>query len=98
MNLKLNLDNRLVFIIGPNGIGKTNILESIYLTSTGKSPRSKYDSDLINYDKTFALVSSKTKTNDDEFDMELQLIHEGEDHRSRKKVKVNKVLSTKITL
>jgi DNA replication and repair protein RecF len=93
-SLKLDLNNNLVFIVGPNGVGKTNILESIYLTSTGKSPRSKYDSDLINYDKTFATVSSKTTTQDDQFELELQVINEGLDHRSRKKVKVNKVPKT----
>jgi len=91
LNLKLDLDNKLVFIVGPNGVGKTNILESIYLTSTGKSPRSKYDSDLINYAKTFTTIASKISTTDDQFDLELQVINEGLDHRSRKKVKVNKV-------
>jgi DNA replication and repair protein RecF len=94
LNLNLNLDENLVLIVGPNGIGKTNILESIYLTSTGKSPRSKYDSDLINYEKAFAIVSSKTSSSDDSFGLELQVIREGEENKSRKKVKVNSVPKT----
>jgi DNA replication and repair protein RecF len=94
IDLKLNLDDNFISIIGPNGIGKTNILESIHLISTGKSPRTKYDSDVINYDKSFAIVNAKIKSVDDEFDLEFQIINEGTDHRSRKRVKVNKVPRT----
>lgn len=94
LNLKLDLNKDLILIVGPNGIGKTNILESIYLTSTGKSPRSKYDSDLINYGKNFTTVSSKTSSAEDSFDLELQVIREGDENKSRKKVKVNKVPKT----
>ena len=94
LDLKLDLDDNFISIIGPNGVGKTNILESIYIISTGKSPRAKYDSDLINYDKNFSTVNAKVTNIDDEFDLEFQIINEGTDHRSRKKVKVNKVPRT----
>jgi DNA replication and repair protein RecF len=91
IDLRLNLNDSFISIVGPNGSGKTNLLESIYVISTGKSPRAKYDSDLINYNKSFATVNAITKNAHDGFNLEFQIIREGIDHRSSKKVKVNKV-------
>ena len=34
-------------IVGPNAIGKTNILESIYLLSTGKSFKARLEEEMI---------------------------------------------------
>lgn len=45
-------------IVGENGVGKTNILEAIYLLATGKSFRADRDSELIKYDCQFAIVKS----------------------------------------
>ena len=45
-------------IVGENGVGKTNILETIYLLATGKSFRADRDSELITYDCQFAIVKS----------------------------------------
>ncbi len=94
INLKLDLNDDFISIIGPNGAGKTNLLESIYLISTGKSQRAKYDSDLVNYEKSFATVNAATKNINDEYSMEFQIVREGDDHQSSKKVKVNKVPKT----
>lgn len=94
LNLKLGLNENITLIVGSNGIGKTNILESIHFISTGKSPRAKYDSDLINYDRKFSTVNAKVQNSDNSFDMEIQIIKDGEDHRSTKKSKVNKVPKT----
>lgn len=91
IDLRLNLNDSFISVVGPNGSGKTNLLESIYIISTGKSPRVKYDSDLINYDKSFATVNAVTKNANDEFNLEFQIIRGGTDHQSTKKVKVNKV-------
>jgi DNA replication and repair protein RecF len=43
-------------IVGPNASGKTNLLESIFLVSTGKSFKANLESELINLDKKFARV------------------------------------------
>lgn len=45
-------------IVGENGVGKTNILEAIYLLATGKSFRADRDSEIIKYDCQFAIVKS----------------------------------------
>ena len=43
-------------IVGDNGAGKTNILEAIYMTATGKSFRADKDSELISYGGQFASI------------------------------------------
>jgi len=52
------------FIIGDNGIGKTNILEAIYLLSTGKSFRTSQLTDLIQHQtSSFYIEASLVKEN-----------------------------------
>lgn len=56
---KFNLSNK-VFIEGPNGTGKTSLLEAIYYVSLLKSHRTSDDLSLIMHDKTYAKVVVKT--------------------------------------
>ena len=49
-DLELDLSCKKILIIGKNAQGKTNILESIYLLSTLKSPRTPNSTELINFD------------------------------------------------
>ena len=46
-------------IVGPNAIGKTNILEAIYFLSTGKSFRAKLEREMISYEADFCRVEGK---------------------------------------
>lgn len=48
------------FILGPNGSGKTNILEAIMLLATGKSFRADLDSELIQWNEKFSRVKATT--------------------------------------
>ncbi len=48
-DLQLDFSSAKVLIIGKNAQGKTNILESIYLLSTTKSPRTSNNIELINF-------------------------------------------------
>lgn len=50
------LHPNLNIIIGPNGIGKTNILESIIVTSNTKSFRTLNDQDLILHDTEYSKI------------------------------------------
>ena len=43
----------LNIIYGLNGSGKTNIIESIFLCSIGKSFRTSKDKELVKFDKDF---------------------------------------------
>ncbi len=54
LNLKFNRNTN--FIIGNNAQGKTNLLESIFICSIGKSFRTSKDSDMIGFEKNFAKV------------------------------------------
>lgn len=49
----------LNFIIGENTSGKTNLLESIYLLSKGKSFKTSNDLDLINLNENLAKITSE---------------------------------------
>ena len=48
-NQEIKLDKNINIIYGNNAQGKTNILESIFLCSMGKSFRAKKDSELIKF-------------------------------------------------
>ena len=57
---------KVTVIVGPNASGKTNILEGIYLLSTGKSFRAKIEEEMINYGEEISRVRgqvAQTKTN-----------------------------------
>lgn len=48
---KFALDfSKTTILIGPNGIGKTNIIEAIYLLSTGRSWRTNHDNEVVNWE------------------------------------------------
>lgn len=66
-NLKLqnfrNIKNAIItfspnlnILVGKNGMGKTNVLESIYILCIGRSPRAVKDSECINFDETSACI------------------------------------------
>ena len=46
-------------VIGNNGVGKSNLLEAIYLLATGKSFRADNDMEMIVYGQQFSIVSSE---------------------------------------
>lgn len=57
-------DENINLIIGPNGIGKTNILEAINTLSIGKSSRAIVEGDLINIVSDYARIVGLTYGND----------------------------------
>lgn len=90
--LELDFDPAVNLISGPNGIGKTNILEAINLLATTKSFRAKYDRDLINHERDFTKVEATVETPDDNENLQLQIAKtERSERTSVKKVKVNNV-------
>ncbi len=54
--LDLKFDERVTILLGNNAAGKSNILESIYLLSTTKSPRVENEDELIKEGEEFAKV------------------------------------------
>ncbi|MCL5795478.1 MAG: DNA replication/repair protein RecF [Patescibacteria group bacterium] len=55
-DLDLKFTQPITIFVGPNGIGKTNLIEAIYLLSTTISYRTRTNSNLINWDQQFAKV------------------------------------------
>lgn len=60
----LDFSNKVTVIVGPNASGKTNILESLSLLSTGKSFKAKVEEEMINYNKDIARVKGKLLSGD----------------------------------
>ena len=48
-------------IVGPNASGKTNILESLFLLSTGKSFHARIEEEMVNYNAEIGRVTGKVK-------------------------------------
>lgn len=47
----------MVLVVGRNGVGKTNLLESLHLATQGFSPRTRHDGQLIRFGETAGRVS-----------------------------------------
>jgi len=92
---KISLDGNTTLITGRNGAGKTNILEAIHLLSGARSQRTKYDRDLIQFDKTFCTISGDVTKTDDVENLELQIVASPTfENAAVKKAKINKVPKT----
>ncbi len=53
-NANIGFSSNLNVLVGNNGMGKTNVLESIYFLSIGKSPRAVKDIECINFEESNA--------------------------------------------
>lgn len=59
-SLSLDFHRKVNLILGKNAQGKTNLLESIYVVSIGRSFRTNKDSDLIKFGSDFARVYTES--------------------------------------
>lgn len=66
-NLKISFSPEVNFIIGNNGVGKTNILEAISVVSNIKTFRNIHDSELIKWNEKSYYSSVSAGDNDDVF-------------------------------
>lgn len=88
--LTLEFKTGVNILVGPNGVGKTNILEAIHLLSTTRSFRAKYDRDLIKYEQQFANLEATVKKNGDTDDLAIQISQSPAfENKAHKKVKYN---------
>ncbi|MBP1926301.1 DNA replication and repair protein RecF [Sedimentibacter acidaminivorans] len=82
----LKLINSLNIFIGDNGQGKTNLLESIYLCSIGRTFRLNSEDELINFNENKCTIELLLDKNKYKINIELFL-----EKGKRKQVKINKV-------
>ena len=59
----VELKKGINILYGQNAQGKTNFLESLYICATGRSHRTKFDSQLINFDKKEAHIRAVVEKN-----------------------------------
>ncbi len=90
-NLKVQFHNKVNIFLGHNAQGKTNLLESIYITSMGKSFRTGKDRDMVRFGADFFRVKA-TAFKEDDLVVEMAVTKEG-----KKGVKIDGVKATKIT-
>ena len=62
-HLELTGFSNINIIIGSNGVGKTNIVEAIYLLSLGRSFRAGTNKNLILFEHDFARIKANIQTN-----------------------------------
>lgn len=89
--LKLELNRNVNIFIGDNAQGKTNILESIYFCSLGKSHRTNRDKELINWNKDRAFVSLHISKIPLDKKIDISLLKDGKKGIVINNIKINKL-------
>ncbi len=89
---ELEINKGLNIFIGDNAQGKTNVIESIYLSSIGKSFRTNKDYELIKFDKDYFNIDIQYFKNDRENNINILL-----ENNKNKIVKVNQIKIDKLS-
>ncbi|MDR6225361.1 DNA replication/repair protein RecF [Desmospora profundinema] len=75
--LRLDCPEELHLFVGPNAQGKTNILESLYLLSIGKSHRTRKDKEMVRWDGDAARIQARIRRQDRVDRLEIRLSAKG---------------------
>ncbi|AKA71246.1 DNA replication/repair protein RecF [Clostridium scatologenes] len=89
--LNIELNKNINVFIGNNAQGKTNILESIYYCSIGKSPRTNKDKELINWNGKEAYINLYVSKDRIDKKIEIKIFKEGKKGVNVNSIKVNKI-------
>jgi DNA replication and repair protein RecF len=90
-NVYLKLNPNLNIIIGSNGQGKTNLIESIYLLGTGTSHRTNIDRELITWDKEKSLIQVILLRKEESLKISIEI------DQKNKRVAINDMLLKKVS-
>lgn len=71
--LSLELQPGVTVLVGPNGVGKTNLLESCAVALTGSSPRTSSELRLVREGATAARIAARVAIDDDVHDRDVVL-------------------------
>ena len=88
-DISLNFDRNKILIIGKNAQGKTNILESIYLLSALKSPRTSNNTELIKFNTDTAKINCNLIKSDTDIELDWSYSQE-----KKREIAINKVKTT----
>lgn len=72
-NIEIIFNKKINILYGNNGVGKTNLLESIYVLILTKSHRSFIDNNLIKYNKEIANIKGEFIVNNINTNLEIKL-------------------------
>lgn len=85
-NIKVELNPKLNIFLGDNAQGKTNLLESIYISALGRSYKTNRDRELINHEKTQAYIGLETVNERGDRFIEVKF-----DLKRPKRIRINKI-------
>lgn len=84
VKISVDFDPNINIFLGDNAQGKTNLLESIYYLSGGKSNRTFQDREMIRWNQSFFNISADLDSMNGSYNLTIMKSKEG-----RKKVKIN---------
>ncbi|MCW2926383.1 MAG: recF [Thermoleophilia bacterium] len=71
--LTLELSSRVTILVGPNGVGKTNLLEACAVVLSGASPRTSSELRLVRDGATAGRISARVSIDGDEHDRDVTI-------------------------
>ena len=92
VNETIDLQDGLNVLVGRNAQGKTNLVEAVYFSCIGKSPRTKKEAELIYHEKETAKIEIELEKNEGNKKIEVYLNKKG-----KKNIKINGVNVLKIS-
>ena len=72
----------LVLVVGPNGVGKTNLLEAMHVATQGFSPRTRTDSQVVRFGAEGARAAVTGRRGDVQMELEVT-VRRGEGKRAK---------------
>ena len=87
----MTFDKNINVLVGKNAQGKTNVVEAIYFAAIGKSPRTKKENELINFNKTHTEIKVDLEKIGGSKKIEI-FLNKG----SKKSIKINQINLLKI--
>ncbi len=89
---EVQFHEKVNLIVGDNAQGKTNLLESIYVSSLGRSFRTTKEKEMIRFNQPFTRILATYITEDQEKKVDIGFSKEG-----KKEIKVNNIKVEKMT-
>jgi DNA replication and repair protein RecF len=71
-----------VLVVGPNGVGKTNLLEAVHVATQGFSPRTRTDSQVVRFEAEGARAAIAGRRGEVQLELEVT-VRRGEGKRAR---------------
>ena len=72
-NVEIEFDDKINILFGDNAQGKTNILESLYVSGTSKSHKGSKDKEMIRFNQEEAHIKTVVQKNEMEYELDIHL-------------------------